>query len=502
MPKTQKRYEDCSKSCSSAARIPLPRMQDSSPDEPRFTVANGPNGRARTPLFEQDADRTRAKSSRASQIGVLETLTPLPDVPDAGTLVAAVQRDRRSMSRRPGQNGRIEKRGGSFSFLFYRDVPGTTKRERVRRTLQATTMVAAKQEAQRIIDAEGVNTAAHLEASRGPIVTFGIAAELWKSQQLQANGKHSSKRTMGCELTKHVLPHLKDTAIEDITYPVIRGLVRAWKKEGLGNKSMRNLFGIVRAVYNFYLDETLQHGKTTMLPWLIKWSKVEPAADVEADAPCFTPEQMAVIVEMGRGQYRSLFAVAAGGGLRAGELFALRVEDVNLKDGVITVRRSIVEGVEGTPKNGEIRHVPIDSSVVAEIKKHLNGRKSGLVWHSNRCTPLRSNSVLKWQLKPILKKLKIKFPGRNGMHAFRHGRISYLAYSGVTFAVIREWVGHGSDAMIKHYMAKWQSNNASEMAKLQPVVRTQNNGCDGNEVALLEPVGTILQGKEVGAKVA
>jgi len=32
MPKTQKRYEDCSKSCSSAARIPLPQMQDSSPE--------------------------------------------------------------------------------------------------------------------------------------------------------------------------------------------------------------------------------------------------------------------------------------------------------------------------------------------------------------------------------------------------------------------------------------------------------------------------------------
>ena len=406
------------------------------------------------------------------------------------------------MSRRPGQSGRIEKRGGSFSLLFYRDVPGSTKRQRVRRTLQATTMVAAKQEAQRILDAEEVNTATHLEASRGPVVTFGVAAELWKSQQLHANGKHSSKRTMGCELNKHVLPLLKDTPIQDITYPVIRGLVRAWKEEGLGNKSMRNLFGIVRAVYNFYLDETLQHGKTTMLPWLIKWSKVEPAADVEADAPCFTPEQMAAIVEMGRGQYRSLFAVAAGGGLRAGELFALRVEDVNFKDGVITVRRSIVEGMEGTPKNGEIRHVPIDASVVAEIKKHLNGRKSDLVWHSNRCTPLRLNSVLKWQLKPILKKLKIKFPGRNGMHAFRHGRISYLAYSGVTFAVIREWVGHGSDAMIKHYMAKWQSNNAGEMAKLQPVIRLQNNDSNGNEVALLEPNGTKSKRKEVGTKAA
>jgi hypothetical protein len=63
----------------------------------------------------------------------------------------------------------------------------------------------------------------------------------------------------------------------------------------------------------------------------------------------------------------------------------------------------------------------------------------------------------------------------------------------VTFAVIREWVGHGSDAMIKHYMAKWQTNNAAEVAKLQPVVgllRTKNNVGDGNKVALLEPDGT------------
>jgi integrase len=406
------------------------------------------------------------------------------------------------MSRRPGQNGRLEKRGGSFSFLFYRDVPGTTKRQRVRRALKATTMVAAKQEAQRIIDSEGVNTAAHLEASRDPVVTFGMAAELWKSQQLHANGKHSSKRTMGCELERNILPQLRDTPVQEITYPVIRGLIQAWKKAGLGNKSMRNLFGIVRAVYNFYLDETAQHGKTNMLPWLIKWSKVEPAATVEVDAPCFTPEQMAAIVEMGRGQLRSLFAVAAGAGPRAGEMFALRAEDVNLNEGVITIRRSIVEGVEGTPKNGEIRHVPIDASVVAEIRKHLNGRRAGLVWQSNRGTPLRLNSVLKWQLKPILKKLGIRFPIRNGMHAFRHGRISYLAYSGVTFAVIREWVGHGSDAMIKHYMARWQANNAAEMAKLQPVVgpRSQNNDCDGNKVALLEPDGTKSHQREVSAK--
>jgi integrase len=234
------------------------------------------------------------------------------------------------------------------------------------------------------------------------------------------------------------LLYLKGILLQEITFPVIRGLIQAWKAEELSNESMRNLFGIVRAVYNFHLDETAQQGTTTMLPWLIKWSKVEPAATVEVDAPCFTPEEMAVIVENGRGQFRSLFAVAAGAGPRAGEMFAFRVEDVDLNEGVITIRRSIAEGVEGTTKNDGIRHVPIDASVVAEIVRHLNGRTAGLVWQSNRGTPLRLNSVLKWQLKLILKKLGIKFPTRNGMHAFRHGRISYLAYCGVTFAVIRE----------------------------------------------------------------
>jgi hypothetical protein len=59
--------------------------------------------------------------------------------------------------------------------------------------------------------------------------------------------------------------------------------------------------------------------------------------------------------------------------------------------------------------------------------------------------------------------------------------------------------------MIKHYMAKWQSNNASEMAKLQPVVgarKHKNNQSDGNEIALLEPVGTKSHRKGVGAKAA
>ena len=38
---------------------------------------------------------------------------------------------------------------------------------------------------------------------------------------------------------------------------------------------------------------------------------------------------------------------------------------------------------------------------------------------------------------------------RVGMHAFRHGRVSYLVESNAPIEVIREWIGHGSDEMMR-----------------------------------------------------
>jgi hypothetical protein len=77
----------------------------------------------------------------------------------------------------------------------------------------------------------------------------------------------------------------------------------------------------------------------------------------------------------------------------------------------------------------------------------------------------------KVQLKLILKKLGITFPTGNGMHAFRHGRISYLAYSGVAFAVIREGVGHGSDAVIRRVRERKRIPSSRAKADLNASAR-------------------------------
>lgn len=408
------------------------------------------------------------------------------DKASISTVKVPIQRDRRAMSRRSGQKGSVRVVGNVYKGRYWADVPGTTKRVRRAITIGKTSVIT-KPQAERwlaqYIEAQGVNSPEHLARSQAPVRAFGEAARLWQDRQLNERAKASSQRSMACELKKHILPRLEDTSLEEIGYPILRNLVAAWRKCGLSRKSIKNLFAIVRAVYNFYRDETAQKGKPAIEAWYVKWDKIAPPKPVKRVAPCFTVDQMKAIVGESNGRYRALFALASGSGARAGELFGLRCEDVDLEQGVIYIRRSVFEGLENTTKSDggdddRTREVPIDVSVVQELRKHLNGRRVGYVFRTNRGTPLRLSNVLEDVLHPILEKLN--FP-RAGMHAFRHGRCSHLVYSGVRRAVIRDWLGHSSDAMIDNYTRKLRSHHAPEMAKAGSILDSELDSAKGKE---------------------
>ena len=113
--------------------------------------------------------------------------------------------------------------------------------------------------------------------------------------------------------------------------------------------------------------------------------------------------------------------------------------------------------------------MPIDASVVMELKKHLQERRSGYLFETRSGTPLRLSNVLEDKLQPVLEKLKLDESGI-GMHAFRRGRISHLVYSGVSRQVIRDWCGHSSDKMVDHYTKMLRQHHAPEMAKVKPLL--------------------------------
>lgn len=257
------------------------------------------------------------------------------------------------MSRRSGQRGSVYIKGSQDIGRYRADVPGQNKR--VRRTVinRKHRPVHAPESRKMAVEVQGINDASHLALSQSPVLTFGLAARGWKNLHLTVNKKRSSQRSMSCELNKHILLNLENTPLEEITYPLVRVLIQTWQRQGLSRKSIKNVFGILRAIYNFQFDEMAQHGKPIVSPWLVKWKKVAPPKTVQRELPYFAVAQMAAIVNSAKTQLnRALFALAAGTGARAGELFALRVEtDVNLNEQTITIRRSVFEGEENTSKS-------------------------------------------------------------------------------------------------------------------------------------------------------
>ena len=74
----------------------------------------------------------------------------------------------------------------------------------------------------------------------------------------------------------------------------------------------------------------------------------------------------------------------------------------------------------------------------------------------------------RWRRRwPNLDKLKIP---RCGLHAFRHGRVSFLIENNVPVSVIKEWIGHGSNRMIEHYTHSRPEFHQKVLATLPPIV--------------------------------
>jgi hypothetical protein len=271
-------------------------------------------------------------AAAAADAGLSASSNALQFSDNKGSITAVTvpsQRDRRSMSRRSGQKGSVTIVGMNYVGRYRADESGSTKRIRKAVTIssvQKMTKPQAERWLARFIEGNGINDAMHLERSRTPVLTFGQAASTWKDH-LNANKKPSSQRSMACELRNHILPLVESTPMEELDYRTVRGLIAEWQKKGLSTKSIKNLFGIVRAVYNFQLDETAQRGQPTLPPWIIKWKKVKPVADIEQKVPCFEEEQMVAIVHRAKDQREmALYALAGGSGLRASELFGLHCE--------------------------------------------------------------------------------------------------------------------------------------------------------------------------------
>ena len=131
-------------------------------------------------------------------------------------------------------------------------------------------------------------------------------------------------------------------------------------------------------------------------------------------------------------------------GLRAGEIFNLRWEDIDLKSETILVR---------DPKSGRNRYAYLTTATKSMLKERQSTAICDFVFHQANGSPLREISrtfervmlELGWNAGQTDARLKVVF------HSLRHTFASWLVQQGTPLYSVAKLMGHQSISMTERY---------------------------------------------------
>lgn len=182
------------------------------------------------------------------------------------------------------------------------------------------------------------------------------------------------------------------------------------------------------------------------------------------------PDEVEIVLEsLNNPVKRRLVQLMLMTGMRFGETVALRISDIDLKNGLITISRtfSLTTNQFGSPKSGKTRiiHIPdeakqvIQEQIVAtkiQTVKYGLDRSNELLFKSKFGNPFSLAFFNK-----SLQNIQLESGKKLTSHIFRHTFITRMVESGVSTNLIARHVGHANTDMIE----KVYSHFSAEMDK-------------------------------------
>jgi integrase len=363
------------------------------------------------------------------------------------------------MSRRSGQNGRIEKKGKTFYARFWLDVPGEAKR-----TYKSVRICPVsgpgslnkfelKRRVKEIIAEFGANSeTVCAEAEAVNLGTpFKEQAERWL-QTVQTRKRNPIKPRTADSWTgylKYINQQIGEMPLSEVNNLAVKEFVAkmsAEEKKGrprFAPKSITNYVQVIEMIVGSALNDMGE----AIYP--VKWNHnfMDLPQVGKQKKPVFTAAEVTTIISKAEEPFRTLYPLLAGTGLRIEEAIGLQVEDV--RETVIHVRHSHWNGELYDPKTvAGIRDVNLPSSLASLLREHIGTRTSGFVFRSSRGTPLARSNVLRRSLHKILKEMGRE---KSGFHGFRRYRITHLRKQRVMEVLLRIWVGHSTHGITDNY---------------------------------------------------
>jgi len=259
----------------------------------------------------------------------------------------------------------------------------------------------------------------------------------WLKTYVATNNKPSEQTQKTCMVRKHLKPYFGKIPLNKITSLQIEEFKAKKQVDGLCNKSVNNLLGIIGKCLR-----TAQEWEIIDKIPKIKSLKVAPQA-----VNYLNEKEYNLLLESidQKSQFYEMLLFTLRTGVRIGELLALDWSDINYANKSITIKRNVVNGIVGSPKNNKFRTIYLAQDIFQMLS--IRKRASGLVFPGENGT-YYSRFSCRRSLEKFCHKANVK---RIGWHGLRHSFASQLATNGVSLKTIQELLGHSDLKMVQRY---------------------------------------------------
>jgi integrase len=311
--------------------------------------------------------------------------------------------------------------------------------------LTATFTQKAKADAFKVtIEADKVR-GVYVDPRAGRVTFRDFATEWLESRTFD----ESTRQAVELRLRVHAFPVLGDKQLGKVKPSTIQ----AWLR-GLSNLAptyRRVVFVNVSSVFAAAVDDELIVKNPCRAS-----SVAVPRVERRLVVP-WSAERVRAVTAQLPDRYRIVAMLAAGLGLRQGEVFGLSPDDVDFLRGKVEVRRQVKLFADGSmvfalPKGTKTRTVPLPSSVRDALAAHLAASPAVPVTlahetHTLAVTTRERHAVSRnyfnrhvWS--PALERAGVPRSRENGMHALRHFYASVLLDAGDSIKAVSEYLGH------------------------------------------------------------
>jgi integrase len=329
--------------------------------------------------------------------------------------------------------------------------------------------------------AELHQSSTRIKVSRGEyrapskVPTFKVAADLWYESKTDRRPSHVGD--LRSRLDKHILPHIGEMRMDHISVAAIEKLRDELRAATYAARTINAIIRIISAVFESAIrrDDVARNPVDRVERSFMAARELKPGVERESDDDAISPDAILspdeirlMLKHATPGLYQTLFTTAALTGARAGELFALRWNDVELpKEGnsQIQINKTVswarLKGQEMRPRyfppktRAGTRSVPISAELAAALrvwKLKCAPTPDGLVFPAADGRPLRRSNVLRYGLWAALDRAKLR---RVNIHSLRHSFASALIMGGAAVSEVQSLLGHASPAITLRIYTHW-----------------------------------------------